>query len=106
MSVDSIYGTLNLLILRTLDRGSAHGLAIKDSIAAATQGGLDVEVGALYPALHRLQRDGHLSAEWGHSDKGRRAKIYSLTEKGRRKLESEIERWRRHVNSVEAVVGS
>ena len=105
MGADSIYGTLNLLILRTLDVGPVHGLGIKDAIAELTSGAIIVEVGALYPALHRLHRDGLVEAEWGRSDKGRRAKLYTLADKGRVSLEAEMRAWRRHVDAVSAVVG-
>lgn len=105
MTGHSIYGTLNLLILRTLDVEAKHGLGIKDAIAELTGGAIDVEVGALYPALHRLHRDGLVDADWGQSDKGRRAKIYTLTDKGSVSLEAELRAWRRHVAAVTAVVG-
>lgn len=104
MSADSIYGTLNLLILRTLDVGPTHGLGIKDAIERLTAGTLSVEVGALYPALHRLHRDGLVAAEWGRSGKGRRAKIYTLTPKGQAALAEEMGAWRRHVEAITAVV--
>ncbi len=97
---------MNLLILRPLDGGPTHGLGIKDAIADLTGGAIQVEVGALYPALHRMHRDALVDAEWGQSDKGRRAKIYTLTEKGRVNLEAEMRAWRRHVEAVSAVVGN
>ena len=106
MGADAIYGTLNLLVLRTLWAGPRHGLAIKEELERVTGGDLRVEVGALYPALHRLHRDGYVSAEWGKSEKQRRAKMYQLTEKGEGYLAGELARWHKHIAAVGAVVGS
>lgn len=97
---DTLYGTLNLLILKALAEGPLHGLAISRRIRAESADVLAVEEGALYPALHRLQRDGLLRAEWGLSDTRRRVKTYELTAPGRRRLTREIARWQRHVNAV------
>ncbi len=104
MAPDSIYGSLNLLILRVLAEGPAHGLAVKQALEAASGGELQVEPGALYPALHRLQRDGLVAADWGVSPKGRRAKVYDLTEAGRASLAKQVERWDRHVETMSAVL--
>jgi PadR family transcriptional regulator PadR len=106
MGADAIYGTLNLLILRTLRAGPNHGLGIKHQVERIAEGDLRVEVGALYPALHRLHRDGYVTAEWGRSDKQRRAKVYELTAKGQAYLEGELSRWHRHIAAVGAVVGA
>lgn len=100
----SLYGTLNLLILKTLAEGSAHGLDVARQIRGRTAGLLDVEEGALYPALHRLERDGLVEGEWGVSEKGRRAKFYGLTVAGRRRLERETERWVAHTRAVSRVL--
>lgn len=105
MGADSIYGTLNLLILRTLAVEASHGLGVRDAIERLTDGDLSVEVGALYPALHRLHRDGLVSAEWGRSEKGRPAKVYTITTKGRAALADEVRAWHRHVAAIAAVVG-
>lgn len=97
-------GTLDLLILQTLSDGPLHGYAIGRSIREESEGGLAVEEGALYPALHRLEGRGWLSSDWGETDTGRRAKFYRLTEAGREALEEERERWRAHSRAVSAVL--
>ncbi len=104
MASDSIYGTLNLLILKVLNDGPAHGLAVKQRIENLAGGQLNVGPGALYPALHRLHRARLLSAEWGVSGKNRPAKVYRLTSKGQQRLRSEIRSWQRHIRSVKAVL--
>ena len=96
----SLYGTLNLLILKTLESGPRHGLDVAREIRGQTSDVLRIEEGALYPALHRLERDGLVEAEWGVSERGRRAKYYTLTRKGRRRLERERERWVEHTRAV------
>lgn len=100
----TLYGTLNLLLLRTLESGELHGLDIRRRIEAMAGEALRVEEGALYPALHRLERDGLVDARWGVSDRGRRAKFYRLTAKGRRRLESETASWKEHVKAVARVL--
>ena len=102
----SLYGNLNLLILRTLESGPMHGLGIGRRIRAASEDVLQVEEGALYPALHRLERDGYLRADWGVSESNRRAKFYELTQTGRAMLEREIENWERHTAAVAKVLDS
>jgi len=97
---DTLYGTLSLLLLQTLARGPLHGLAIQRRIHGAAGEDLQVEEGALYPALHRLERDGLLTAEWGISVKNRRAKFYSLTPAGARHLEKAKAGWMTHVRAV------
>lgn len=97
----SLYGTLNLLVLRTLSGGdSLHGLEIQRRIRHVSQDVLQIEVGALYPALHRLERDGLLRAEWGISEARRRAKFYRITKKGLERLHDEAERWESHAQAV------
>jgi transcriptional regulator len=98
-------GTLDLLILRTLQGDPVHGYAIARWIRDRTRGVLEVEQGALYPALHRLNRKGWIRGEWGETETGRRARFYSLTEKGRKALESESARWDAHAQAVYAVLG-
>jgi transcriptional regulator len=102
---DTLYGTLNLLVLQALRDGALHGLAVSRRIEAETRGQLQVEEGALYPALHRLERDGLVEGEWGRTDENRRAKFYRLTRKGRRRLEREAARWARHVEAVAGLLG-
>lgn len=88
-----VQGTLDMLILRTLARGPSHGWGIAQHISRLSEEVLRVEEGSLYPALHRLELGGLLSAQWGLSENNRRARIYRLTARGRRRLESELERW-------------
>jgi PadR family transcriptional regulator PadR len=94
-SGELIQGTLEMLILKALARGSLHGYAVAEWIEQTSQQVLKVEEGALYPALHRLQLRGLLSAEWGSSDNNRRAKFYQLTAEGRKRLNNESQRWAR-----------
>lgn len=106
MGIDStsLYGTLALLLLKALGDGPLHGLDVARRIRGRTEGQLVIEEGALYPALHRLERDGLIEAEWGISDRGRRAKFYSLTAKGRRRLERERAEWIEHTRAVSRVL--
>ena len=105
MHSHTLYGTLNLLILKTVAREPRHGLSILRAIQSATNNSLRIEEGALYPALHRLERDGLLKSEWGRSENKRRAKFYRLTAKGKRSLEREVESWVQHALAVGAVLG-
>lgn len=91
--LELLQGTLDLLILRTLRFGPAHGHAIAHHIKQSSQDVLQVETGSLYPALHRLEAQGWISAEWALSDKGKRAKFYRLTPPGRKQLVQEQSRW-------------
>ena len=97
-------GTLDMLVLRALRRGAMHGYAIAEFIQQASRDALRVEEGALYPALHRLQLRGALSAEWGTSDNNRRAKFYQLTPLGRRELDREAAEWDRIAMAVARVM--
>ena len=91
-----VQGTLDMLILKTLARGgSMHGYSIAQSIQQISEEVLRVEEGSLYPALHRLELDGMIDAEWGQSANNRRAKYYSLTATGRKHLLAQTERWDR-----------
>jgi PadR family transcriptional regulator, regulatory protein PadR len=100
-----LQGTLDLLILRTLAGGAEHGHGIVRSIQASSEDALLVDHGSLYPALQRLEARGWISARWGVSVNNRRARFYELTGKGRRRLASEAERWRRMVEAVTRVLG-
>jgi PadR family transcriptional regulator, regulatory protein PadR len=93
--VELLQGTLDLLILRTLVFGARHGHAIAQEIRTVSQEVLRVETGSLYPALHRLEAQGWIAAEWTLSDKGKRAKYYQLTRTGRKHLVSEQSKWER-----------
>lgn len=100
MRVDVVQGTLELLLLKTLSRGeSMHGFAMLRWLTQVTNGELVIEEGALYPALHRLERRGWVEAEWGVSEKGRRAKYYALTAQGRAELKREEQKWTRYVDA-------
>ena len=91
--LDLLQGTLDLLILRTLRFGPAHGHAIAKHIQRTSEDLLQVETGSLYPALHRLEAQGSIAASWELSDKGKRAKYYRLTARGRKQLETARARW-------------
>lgn len=101
---DLFTGTLDLLILRTLGGGPLHGYGIGKRIRSTSQGVLDVEEGALYPALHRLDRKGLVTSEWGRTDTGRRAKFYRLTAMGTEELARESRRWSEYSDAVQAVL--
>jgi PadR family transcriptional regulator len=102
--VELLPGTLDLLVLKTLAWGPTHGLGVLRSIEQVTRGELQIEEGALYPALHRLEERGWLDAEWGITEKNRRAKFYRLTTAGRRQLAAEVSRWSRYANVVQLVL--
>ena len=91
--VELLQGTLDLLILRTLLAGPAHGHAIAKHIQRTSEELLQVETGSLYPALHRLEAKGWISASWDLSEKGKRARYYRLTAPGRRRLVAERSKW-------------
>jgi PadR family transcriptional regulator, regulatory protein PadR len=91
--VEFLQGTLDLLILRTLLLGKTHGHAIAKHIQRTSGDLLQVETGSLYPALHRLEAQGWIAAEWELSEKGKRAKYYRLTTKGRKQLQAEQTKW-------------
>ena len=93
-------GTLDLLILKTLALESLHGWAISERLQQISRDALQVQQGSLYPALHRLEKRGWLAAEWGESEKGRQAKFYKLSAKGRKQLASEESNWKRLAGAV------
>ena len=99
-------GTLELLMLQTLKWGPMHGYAIGQWIAAKSDGVLQVEEGALYPALHRLENRKLVTSEWGTTDSNRRAKFYRITPKGMSHLDRESARWDEHAKAVVAVLAS
>jgi transcriptional regulator len=103
---DLFTGTLDILVLRTLEVAPLHGYAIGRAIREGSEGVLSVEEGALYPALHRLEDRGLLEAEWGKTDTGRRAKFYRLTAEGRKHLTAEAERWAEFSTAVSAILGT
>src|SRR5881275_3350143 len=93
--LDLLQGTLDLLILRTLQAGPMHGWAVSERIQQISQEVLQANQGSLYPALHRLEHQGWIKAEWGISELGRRARFYELTSSGRKQLQKETENWGR-----------
>ena len=102
---DILQGTLALLVLKTLSsQGPMHGYAITAHIPRASAELLRVEEGSLYPALHRMEQDGWLKAEWGTTEKNRQARIYSLTSSGRKQLAAEQESWARLTEGVGRVL--
>ena len=101
MELDLVRGTLDLLILKTLSWGPLHGLAVMRSIEQITREQLQIEEGALYPALHRMEESGWVSAKWVITENKRRARVYEITAAGRKQLKEAEGRWR----AVTAAVG-
>jgi len=104
--LELLRGTLDILILQTLDPGPMHGIAIADRIRQVTSGTFDVKPGSLFPALHRLEQDGSISGEWTVTEDGRRIRSYSLTASGRRQLTSGKRQWDRIVTAMSQVLGT
>ena len=98
--IDLLRSSLDLLVLKALTWGPMHGYAISEWIEDATSSLLLIEEGTLYPALHRLERRGWLSAEWGVSESNRRAKFYRLTTAGRARYRAEASVWHRHAEAI------
>lgn len=101
---DLVQGTLDLLILKTLTLGAMHGWSIAQQIRQRSQGVLQVQQGSLYPALHKLETQGLIEAEWGESENNRRAKFYSLTRTGRKYLEREEASWTRLSEAIRVMI--
>jgi transcriptional regulator len=99
-------GTLDLLILKTLELGPRHGISVADRIRQMTSGTFEVKPGSLFPALHRLEQNGFISGEWTQSPEGRRVKAYRLTAQGRRQLAAEQKEWARVVGAMAQVLES
>lgn len=97
-------GTLDLLILRTIELQPRHGLAVSERIAQITRGTFVVKPGSLFPALHRLEQEGYIAGAWGESAQGRRAKVYNITPAGRKRLTAERKSWDRIVTAVGQVL--
>jgi PadR family transcriptional regulator PadR len=104
--LELIRGTFDLLILKTLSWGPLHGLGVLRWIETVTDQRLLIEEGALYPALHRLEQRGWVSAEWGFSESNRKAKYYRLTPLGRKQLTAELSRWARYTEAVGMVINA
>ena len=103
---DLLQGTLDLLILKTLAGGAMHGWGISLRIQETSAAVLQVNQGSLYPALHRLEQQGLISATWGASDNNRQAKFYALTDDGKKQLEKETANWERMAGAVARVLSS
>ena len=101
---DLVQGTLDMLVLRVLQDEAQHGFAIARRIKQWSSDHLKVEEGSLYPALHRMERRGWISAHWGTSENNRRAKFYRITPAGRKQLKVEIDRWHRMVTAISGVL--
>lgn len=99
-SMELVKGTLDLMILKTLTWGPAHGYAITAAIRETTGGALLVEEGALYPALYRMEAKGWVSASWGLSENNRRAKYYELTAEGRKHFQQECKTWNAYAQAI------
>ena len=97
---DLLRGTLEMLILRSLEDGSRHGYGITERLQEVSDEVLTVDEGSLYPALYRMQRRGWLTSKWGRSENNRKARFYSLTRKGRRQLERATKSWTRFSEAV------
>lgn len=104
--LDLMRGTLDLFVLKTLTWGPMHGLAILRWIEQATHSALQVEEGALYPALHRMEQKGWLSSEWGLSENNRRARYYTLTAAGRRQFTTHLSLWQRYVRAASQLLAA
>ncbi len=101
---DLFTGTLELLILRTLGHEATHGFGVGRVLREGSSGVLDVAEGVLYPALHRLEERGLVTADWRRTDRGRRAKFYELTAAGRDRLRAAEQEWRRHTAAVDGIL--
>jgi PadR family transcriptional regulator PadR len=102
---EMVQGTLDMLILRTLITGPAHGHTIAHVIEHTSENVLAVEQGSLYPALHRLEHRGWVTSEWGVSENNRKAKFYKLTATGRKQLTAETDRWRAVTGAIARILG-
>ena len=102
--IELLQGTLDLLILQTLQWGPQHGYGIALAIQANSSDVLQVDTGSLYPALHRLERDGSVASEWKTSENKQRVKVYRLTAAGRRRLTEERSRWQRLLEAMSGVL--
>jgi transcriptional regulator len=102
--IDLLQGTLDMLILQTLQWGPQHGYSISQTIRARSSEALQVETGSLYPALHRLQKQGWVRSEWQISDAKQRAKYYRLTPAGKKQLLRERERWSQMVTAIGGIL--
>jgi len=105
VKTELLQGTLDLLILRSLELGPTHGFGVSLAIRRFSREALQVEQGSLYPALYRLEAEGWIRSEWGVSDNNRKAKFYHLTATGRKQLRLETENWERVSSAINFVLG-
>lgn len=103
---DALRGSLDLLILKTLSLTPMHGWGISRRVQDTSKGVLDVNLGSLYPALQRLEKNGLIESDWGTTDNNRRARYYSITATGRRALGAELDSWKRFATGLDAVLSS
>ena len=103
---DWLHGTLNLLIVQTLEARPMHGYAIRQQLSKVSEDVLDIEHGSLYPCLYRLERKGWIKASWKDSESGRRAKVYRLTALGRRERGDQLSGWTVFTQAVDRVIRS
>jgi PadR family transcriptional regulator PadR len=104
--LELVRGTLDLMILKTLSWAPMHGLAILRWIEQTTSAELEIEEGALYPALHRMEQKKWLRAEWRYTEQGRKAKFYRISAAGRRQLTAELSRWARYSSAIALVIAA
>ena len=102
--IDNLQGSLELLILKTLERGANHGFGITTHVQTASEGLLHIEEGSLYPALHRLEREKLVSGSWNTTENGRRARLYALTAAGRKRLADARTNWKTVARGVKRVL--
>lgn len=105
-SLELLKGTLDIVILKTLESGPQHGYGISRHVREVTADDFSIDEGALYPALRRLEKKGYVESEWGVSDTGREAKFYRLTGAGRAELRSSLLTWERYVEAMARVLGT
>jgi PadR family transcriptional regulator, regulatory protein PadR len=104
--MELLQGTLDMLILKALSLGPLHGYGVLLRIEQISKDRLDIQQGSLYPALYRLEHQGWITSEWGESENKRKAKYYSLTAAGKKRLESETENWNRMADVIAGILGT
>jgi PadR family transcriptional regulator PadR len=104
--VDVVQGTLDMLILKAVSLGPLHGYGVLLRIQQISKNRLEIQQGSLYPALYRLEHQGWIESEWGESENKRKARYYRLTAAGKRRLQSEVERWKRTTDVIAGILRS
>ncbi|HEY2546891.1 MAG TPA: PadR family transcriptional regulator [Candidatus Acidoferrum sp.] len=104
--LDLLQGTLDMLILKAVSLGPLHGYGVLLRIQQISKDRLEIQQGSLYPALYRLEHQGWITSEWGESDNNRRAKFYRLTAAGKRRLQTETEKWNRMADVIAGILGT